>query len=203
MASNYTQKQYPSMSSEDIEYWNAKLRESAKKAHVLRVENAKRVEEIVDELKMEHNAAKIAKRDDADRLSRAKEQVRIEKMKERAALAAERRRISDERSANFKAKKAYWASLDAYDIRIEKYKERAAAKKINYDLTKDQFIDIVTASCTYCGESGGSVDRIDSKLGYFSSNCQPVCVSCNMMKYTFTESFFLDKVRKICQFKQL
>lgn len=76
------------------------------------------------------------------------------------------------------------------------YKRRAIRKNLEFTLTVDQFISIVTSDCYYCGKSYltdfrsvnkrkipmNSVDRFDSNKGYTLDNCVPCCKVCNTSK---------------------
>lgn len=94
----------------------------------------------------------------------------------------------------------------------------AKIRKHQFNLTFDNFINIITNNCHYCGEpptkptskiliSRGHVneppfyyngiDRIDSKIGYDINNCVPCCSSCNYMKHTASQDEFLNQIGKI------
>lgn len=77
------------------------------------------------------------------------------------------------------------------------YLKRCLEKNRVFNLTHEQFSSIIELDCTYCGNKSNSIDRIDSSKGYELDNCQPCCVTCNMMKYTHTDQFFLEHIRKI------
>jgi hypothetical protein len=65
-----------------------------------------------------------------------------------------------------------------------------------FDLSYEQFIDITSMNCHYCGIEPSQVhkyrtypsyryngiDRVDSQIGYISSNCVPCCKICNYAK---------------------
>lgn len=101
------------------------------------------------------------------------------------------------RTAAWRAHRERCAQMDDYDVRIANYTKRATSKGLLYTLTKPEFVAIVTSDCVYCGGAGYSVDRIDPKGDYVTCNCQPCCVMCNMMKYTFTHESFVNQVKKI------
>lgn len=92
------------------------------------------------------------------------------------------------------------------------YKRRAKKKGIKVDISEDQFINLVTGSCHYCGLSyleetrvtghGHkinmlTVDRLDSSKGYIVSNCVPACKQCNTMKMDYDFNSFIEKAHKI------
>jgi 5-methylcytosine-specific restriction endonuclease McrA len=78
------------------------------------------------------------------------------------------------------------------------YVAQARLRKKVFELTKDQVIHLSKQSCFYCGTTNGNkfklnrrakevvpymgIDRIDSSLGYVTSNCIPCCRDCNNAK---------------------
>ena len=77
------------------------------------------------------------------------------------------------------------------------YYRRALQKQIPFELSQMELDHLMSDECTYCGDTGGSIDRVDSKLGYTVTNCVSCCAMCNMMKYTFSRDLFLKQVQKI------
>ena len=93
------------------------------------------------------------------------------------------------------------------------YKSGAKKRKLEYQLTSEQFIDLVSSECYYCGDKETSVrkgqgktsgdfyyngiDRVDNKKGYIVDNCVPCCWKCNNMKHTLTQKDFIDHIEKI------
>jgi len=75
-----------------------------------------------------------------------------------------------------------------------KYRTGAERRGIPFELTQDEFNDIVLRNCIYCGAgpqphfiseqsvTASGVDRIDNSMGYFPENCVSACKACNMMK---------------------
>lgn len=81
---------------------------------------------------------------------------------------------------------------------LRKYALRSYDKGWDFNLSEGFYLDLVGKPCTYCGLQGKiGVDRIDTKVGYIESNCQPCCGVCNMMKFTHSERDFLSKVEQI------
>lgn len=61
-------------------------------------------------------------------------------------------------------------------------------------LTVEQFTDLVSKPCHYCGQSleesaGSSLDRIDRARGYEPGNAVPACWLCNHSKGTTFDEF--------------
>lgn len=90
---------------------------------------------------------------------------------------------------------------------------RTHKKNITFELTKDQFRDIVTKPCHYCGmnhsnktmakpTSNGAflsngIDRVDSSKGYTVENSVACCRYCNMMKNSMSVEDFLSHIKRI------
>ena len=83
------------------------------------------------------------------------------------------------------------------------YKSNAKARGLSWELTDEQFLELVTKDCTYCGHSQkyNGIDRIDSSKGYTINNCVPCCTWCNVMKLNYNESEFLAHIRQIYNFQ--
>ena len=94
----------------------------------------------------------------------------------------------------------------AFNLLFAGYKCSAAAREIEFKLTKDEVRDLTKENCFYCGAepetvyashlpNGGyvynGVDRKDSSLGYSLENCVACCKMCNWMKNTFSVEKFI------------
>lgn len=78
------------------------------------------------------------------------------------------------------------------------YQRRANVKQISFELSVEQFNNIINQDCSYCGEQGpNGVDRINSLKGYISSNVTACCTKCNMMKYTYTVDEFKKHIKRV------
>jgi hypothetical protein len=78
------------------------------------------------------------------------------------------------------------------------YKRKAGLRKIEFDLSKDDFKKLIKSNCTYCGTEPhnilkrqksrklqilyNGIDRVDSSKSYTISNCVPCCRYCNQSK---------------------
>lgn len=91
-------------------------------------------------------------------------------------------------------RRTYYSKIST---RIKSYKNRANRKGIDFSLSEEEFEALINADCTYCPSSGGTIDRIDSKKGYVSGNCQPCCSMCNMMKYQYDANTFMNQIKRI------
>jgi len=102
--------------------------------------------------------------------------------------------------------------VSSFNNRYGSYKQAAKVRNLIFDLSKDQFKEIVTQPCHYCGSEefmpftaqncnghfyGHGVDRIDSSKGYFIENCLPCCRRCNTMKLDMPYDVFINHMKKI------
>lgn len=90
------------------------------------------------------------------------------------------------------------------------YKKGAKKRNLVYELTKEQFKNLVTQDCYYCGAKPkiynsykytsvymNGIDRIDNSIGYVIDNCVPCCKFCNQMKMEKSQYDFLNKIKEI------
>lgn len=93
------------------------------------------------------------------------------------------------------------------------YKSNAKRKGVVFNLTDEQFKQLILSKCSYCGDlpenlqkNGcistdyiryNGIDRIDNNLGYEINNCIPCCHFCNFSKRNNTQEFFFQKIKKI------
>lgn len=92
-------------------------------------------------------------------------------------------------------------SNTAKENRYNAYKKNAKKRKIEFNLSKEDFYSITTLPCYYCGndQSYSGIDRIDSSLGYQLSNCVPCCEVCNKMKLNYSTDFWINHMKRILQ----
>lgn len=103
------------------------------------------------------------------------------------------------------------------DVGLRKlfYRYRYRAKRIykkEFTLTLDEFKDLTSQSCHYCGSSPNKtmmsksdnskylyngLDRINSKVGYVSGNVLPCCIVCNRMKLNLGYDNFKIHIQNI------
>lgn len=84
---------------------------------------------------------------------------------------------------------------------FEVYRKSARVRGYKFSLSKEEFVDIVTKPCIYCGDSlqnelikdnaSGSfkytgIDRYDNSIGYTIENSVPCCRVCNRIKTNMT-----------------
>ena len=79
------------------------------------------------------------------------------------------------------------------------YRRRATKERgLAFTLTLEEFEALTTSACVFCGETPSmGIDRKDNRIGYVSTNCQPACGPCNMLKKALDQYTFLDRVQKL------
>ena len=97
-------------------------------------------------------------------------------------------------------------TFESKENRYNIYKKNARTRDIGFYLSKEEFYDITSKPCNYCGgysnidlnnNSYNGVDRIDSNKGYVIDNIVPCCDVCNKMKLNYAIPFFLNHINKI------
>lgn len=93
-----------------------------------------------------------------------------------------------------------------------KYKHHAYNRKYEFNLSFDDFIEICSKSCFYCGISPfqvsqsapstgifiyNGIDRVNNALGYSKENCVPCCGPCNQMKMDDDIPVFTERIKAI------
>lgn len=91
----------------------------------------------------------------------------------------------------------------------------ARDRGLEWQLSKEDFDEIIESNCYYCGEGPTfhksdqkcnktgipyyrtGVDRLDSTKGYTKENCVPCCSICNRMKSDLSNYSFLYKIKNI------
>ena len=102
------------------------------------------------------------------------------------------------------------------NIQLALYKKGAKERKLDFNLSKEEFRALVALNCTYCGEPPrllkkkdclttrymNGIDRVDSSLGYTLENCVPCCKTCNYMKLDMSRSDFIFHLKKVLRFQE-
>lgn len=108
-----------------------------------------------------------------------------------------------------------------YPIRklLRKYESNARLRNKDIQLTLEEFKDLVSKDCYYCGSAPKSIintprgsftyngiDRVDNNIGYILSNCVTCCAICNRAKRELSISEFLawrsDLVKYVASMSQ-
>lgn len=82
--------------------------------------------------------------------------------------------------------------------RLNSVKSSAKTRKIDYFLTDEIALKILSLPCYYCGNTLKiGIDRLDSNVGYIEQNCVPCCEMCNYMKRTYSKDKFINQCKII------
>lgn len=98
----------------------------------------------------------------------------------------------------------------SFNTVFSKYKQNAERRGHSFELTKEEFKNLITQPCIYCGKVLGNVkrgnngnfcytglDRKDNSKGYTLENVVPCCLFCNREKNALTLEEFAEKIDKI------
>lgn len=85
--------------------------------------------------------------------------------------------------------------------KFETYRDCAARKELQFELTIQDFQDNWNKNCHYCGDAIPTIgfDRLDSNKGYIKDNLVLCCTTCNTMKSNLDTSTFLLFCKKISE----
>jgi len=108
-----------------------------------------------------------------------------------------------------------------YRYVYEQYQSSAKVRNIDFNLSKEEHLEIIKKNCYYCGLEPelkqphrgkgkyvgipvpyNGIDRIDSSKGYEKENCVPCCQKCNYMKSDMDISSFTNHIVKIANHLQ-
>ncbi len=104
--------------------------------------------------------------------------------------------------------KGYAASLQAYF----NVKSRANSRKLEFDLSFEEFLELAKLNCIYCGTEPSNIskapnnngdflyqgiDRIDNNKGYVLENCAPCCRACNIAKNSRSVQEFKEWIKAV------
>jgi len=92
------------------------------------------------------------------------------------------------------------------------YINSAKVRGIEFNITYEQFKDIITQDCHYCsigptmyveryGHSAyvNGIDRIDNTKGYIIGNIVPSCPNCNYAKRDMTYQNFIKYLKRVAK----
>lgn len=100
--------------------------------------------------------------------------------------------------------------IDQYSTLRNRYKRDANARGFDFNLSQDEFEELVLGECYYCGSYRESsqkynnrgriyytgIDRVDNAKGYSKQNCVSCCKVCNVTKKAVTK----DIIKKAYEF---
>jgi hypothetical protein len=88
--------------------------------------------------------------------------------------------------------------LSCANVLFKDYKHGADERNYNFSLSFEEFVDLTSRNCHYCGSSPSKIsrkskngqpyvyngiDRKDNSVGYIFENCLPCCSFCNVAKH--------------------
>ena len=83
-------------------------------------------------------------------------------------------------------------------IHFREYADSAAKKNVEFNITLEEFTEVVTKPCYYCKKYDETevlgIDRIDSFKGYVKGNILTACEICNTMKKQLTMKEFASHI---------
>jgi len=95
---------------------------------------------------------------------------------------------------------------------ILQYKRHAKRRNLAFDITEQEFIELILQPCHYCGTEPSNnkkiknhmngflysgIDRVDSSMGYNKENCVPCCEKCNRAKLVMSKEEFLSWIKAV------
>jgi hypothetical protein len=123
-----------------------------------------------------------------------------------------RREVSAERARLNSLNNTLPEGEASFNLLYSTYRWQAEKRKLEFNLSKQDFRELTSGNCFYCGlapvqEYFGSscngvylyngVDRQDNNVGYTLTNCAPCCKTCNDMKRTRTVEEFLKACESV------
>lgn len=110
----------------------------------------------------------------------------------------------------------YTGQESAKRVAFQSYKSSAKSRKLSFNITLKEFLNITCKKCYYCGDMPSNIaksqnqlqgkyiyngiDRIDNTVGYESTNMVPCCKRCNLMKRTNSFTDFIEHCKKIADY---
>lgn len=99
--------------------------------------------------------------------------------------------------------------VDKFSTLRHRYKKGATDRNLTFNLSREQFEDLIIKPCYYCGSCCESkqmynkremvyytgIDRVDNSIGYEINNCVPCCKICNILKKAVTKQI-IEKAYK-------
>lgn len=101
-------------------------------------------------------------------------------------------------SSNCKLCERKWENTESG--KYKSYRRNAKQRGLEFNLTKEEFVELIKSDCKYCGEKANpfnGIDRVDNNEGYIISNCVPCCEWCNKIKMSHSESDMIAHVEKM------
>lgn len=84
------------------------------------------------------------------------------------------------------------------------YKQTCKLNNRQFELTLQEFEELIFGPCHYCGSAWiklNGIDRIDNNEDYLIGNVVSCCFKCNKMKSAYSVEEFLTHIKKIHEFQ--
>lgn len=91
---------------------------------------------------------------------------------------------------------------DYISVSFTRYKNRAKEKGLEFEITQEEFNNLIKYDCYLCGKSNSTthvngIDRFANSIGYTIDNSRTCCADCNYMKRDFSYDDVLSKMKLI------
>ena len=127
------------------------------------------------------------------RLSPEQKEIRNAKQRERLRL----KRLNPKFLTDEQIRMRRYRYVRTLEYKFSQYKNRAVPRGYSFELTIEQFSELINKPCHYCGTPPvigtlNGVDRKNNTIGYIHSNCLPCCKMCNWAKRTYSYEDFTN-----------
>ena len=113
----------------------------------------------------------------------------------------QRREINRQNYLGSREQRLAWNKKNRRKHLYEYYERNAVARGYEFELTREQFDELINEDCCYCGNNDNiGVDRVDNNIGYVYWNCVPCCGVCNKMKGVHTQDEFIDHCKRVASY---
>lgn len=114
-------------------------------------------------------------------------------------------------------------NLGAINLLYRSYKHNAEKRNLIFDLSLDQFKELINNGCNYCGSPPilqkilknqtkykrrdieliyNGIDRVDNNIGYILHNCVTCCSICNGAKSNLSLEVFENWIKRLVLFNE-
>lgn len=168
--------------TKSIKYWKEKL--------------------IADELKKELKIQKKLKTEEKNKIKEEQQkELKIQKKIKTEIENKEKNKIKyeEQKECLIRYMKEYYKRNT---VIYKTYQRGAMKRNFDFELSLEEFDNIRSNSCYYCGETEKiGIDRRDNDKGYTIDNCVPCCSWCNRMKSKYSENDFINHCIKILEYQ--
>jgi len=181
---------------------NDKNRDKEHRNEIARKNDAKPERKAVKAKWAEDNYDKVAKKCMDFRQRKIEKLGAEEYLKQQAEQAKKWRENNPEKTAKTNENKK-----NSKDQNYNVYKISANYKNLTFDISFQEYCDIVDKECYYCGiiqdKGFNGIDRKNQEVGYKLDNCVSCCKMCNYMKGSCSDEVFIKRAEHILTFQKL